>query len=321
VWLLAASPLSAQEAVPASLSLQQALEIARTTNPGFLQTRNDEALADWNVRQAWGSLMPSASASGGVSWQGTGEQAFGTLTLGDLGFGNQPSYYQSNYSLNLNYALDWARIQGPKQSRADHRTTLAQIDVAEGSLVSRVTTAYVEILRQGEAVRIAALQLENNEFNLRLAQGQLEVGSVTPIDVGQAEVLVGRSEVTVLQAENRLATSRMRLLELLGLPVQQDFEPTTMFELTEPTWDLETLTRMALSDNPELVARRYSSESAAIGVSSAKSAYLPSLSINTGWSGFTRQASNTDFQIAQAQAQVAGSIASCVRTNELYARL
>lgn len=321
VWLLAASPLSAQEAVPASLSLQQALEIARTTNPGFLQTRNDEALADWNVRQAWGSLMPSASASGGVSWQGTGEQAFGTLTLGDLGFGNQPSYYQSNYSLNLNYALDWARIQGPKQSRADHRTTLAQIDVAEGSLVSRVTTAYVEILRQGEAVRIAALQLENNEFNLRLAQGQLEVGSVTPIDVGQAEVLVGRSEVTVLQAENRLATSRMRLLELLGLPVQQDFEPTTMFELTEPTWDLETLTRMALSDNPELVARRYSSESAAIGVSSAKSAYLPSLSINTGWSGFTRQASNTDFQIAQAQAQIAGSIASCVRTNELYARL
>jgi outer membrane protein len=78
---------------------------------------------------------------------------------------------------------------------------------------------------------------------------------------------------------------------------------------------------MALSDNPELVARRFSSESATIGVTSAKSAYLPSISINTGWSGFTQQASSTDFQMTQAQAQVAGSIASCERTNDLYSRL
>ena len=184
-----------------------------------------------------------------------------------------------------------------------------------------MTNEYVELLRQQEAVRIADLQLENSEFNLRLAQRQLEVGSVTPIDVGQAEVQVGRSEVTVLQTRNLLATSRMRLLQLLGLSVQQDFEPTTTFDLTEPTWDLETLTRMALADNPELGARRFSSESASIAVSSAKSAYLPSFSISTAWTGFTRQASSTDFSIAQAQAQVTGSIASCVRTNDLYSRL
>ena len=321
VWLFAASPLSAQEAVPASLSLQQALEISRSANPGFLQTRNDEALADWTVRQAWGSLLPSASASSGVSWQGAGEQRFGSLTLGDLGFGDQPSYYFSSYSVGVNYGLDWATLLGPKQSKADRRTTLALIDVAEGNLVSQVTNEYVELLRQQEAVRIADLQLENSEFNLRLAQRQLEVGSVTPIDVGQAEVQVGRSEVTVLQTRNLLATSRMRLLQLLGLSVQQDFEPTTTFDLTEPTWDLETLTRMALADNPELGARRFSSESASIAVSSAKSAYLPSFSISTAWTGFTRQASSTDFSIAQAQAQVTGSIASCVRTNDLYSRL
>ena len=46
------APLAAQEAVPSRLSLEDALEIARGNNPGFLQTRNDEALADWDVRQA-----------------------------------------------------------------------------------------------------------------------------------------------------------------------------------------------------------------------------------------------------------------------------
>ena len=319
--VLVASPLEAQEAVPSSLSLDEALEIARTTNPGFIQTRNDEALADWNVRQAWGALMPSASANVGASWQGGGEQRLGSLTLGDLGFGDQPSYYFSNYGISLGYSVDWATIQGPKQSKADRRTTLAQIGMAESSLVTQVTTAYIEVLRQQDAVRIAEQQLANSEFNLRLAQGQLEVGSVTPIDVGQAEVQVGRSEVTLLQMRNFLDTSRMRLLQFMGLPVVQDFEPSTTFELTEPTWDLATLTQAALSGNPDLLTRRSSSEAADISVSSAKSAYLPSLSVQTGWSGFSREASSTDFQIAQAQGQVAGSIASCVRTNDLYSRL
>jgi outer membrane protein len=113
----------------------------------------------------------------------------------------------------------------------------------------------------------------------------------------------------------------MRLLQFLGLAVEQDFEPATPFPLTEPTWELDELRGVAVSDNPEMVARRLGSDAAAIGVRTAKSAYLPTLSINTGWSGFTREASSTDFQIAQSQAQVASAIASCVRTNDLYSRL
>lgn len=317
-----AVPASGQDLVPPALSLEQAIEVARTTNPGYLQSRNDGALADWNVRQAWGQLMPSVTAGGGVSWQGSGEtQLPGSLTLGDLGFSDQPSYYGSSYSLGLNYSLDWATILGPKQNKANRAATLAGINAAEANLVGQVTTAYVELLRQQESVRISALQLENAQFNLRLAEGQLAVGQATPIDVGQAEVQVGRAEVAALQARNRVTTSRMRLLQLMGLRVDQDFEATTAFELSPPTWDLETLSDMAVRDNPELRRRRFSAQSASIGVSSAKSAYMPSLSINTGWSGFTREASSTDFQIQQAQASVASQIASCVRTNDLYSRL
>jgi outer membrane protein len=311
----------AQVAVPSRLSLADAIQIARANNPTYLATRNDEALADWDVRQAWGDLLPTASASSGVSWQGAGEQQFGSLTAADLGFGNQPSFYFSNYNIGLNYSLNLAKVLGPSQAKAQREATRAQIRVSEAALVSQVTNAYVELLRQQEAVRLAEQQLENSRFNLRLAQGQLEVGSVTPIDVGQAEVQVGRSEVTALQSRNALATARMRLLQQLGLPVDQDFEPTTRFELTEPSWTLDELKEIALADNPTLQSRRRAKKSADIGVRSARSSYFPSLSINTGWSGFTREASSSDFQIAQAQARVAGSVAQCVNTNDLYARL
>jgi outer membrane protein len=147
------------------------------------------------------------------------------------------------------------------------------------------------------------------------------VGAVTGIDVGQAEVQVGRSRVTLLQSQNGVETARMRLLQQLGQSMGQDFEVTTTFPLAEPTWDVETLESMAVSGNPTLASRRSSRESADIGVSIARSSYMPTLSLSTAWSGFTREASSTDFQIAQAQAQIAGSIAQCINTNDLYSRL
>jgi outer membrane protein TolC len=319
--LLPARPLEAQQVVPPTLSLDEALEIARAHNPGFRQSRNDGELAAWNVRQAWGALLPQASASAGVQWQGSGEQQLGSITLGDLGFGGQPSYYLSNYRLGITYSLDWATLKGPSRARADRRVTDAQIRVADANLVSQVTSAYVEALRQQDALRIAEVQLESSEFNLRLAQAQLEVGTVTGIDVGQAEVQVGRLRVRVLQARNALSTARMRLLQQLGQPMGQVFELSSAFELTEPKWSADELEALALRQNPTLETRRRARASAEIGMSAARSSYFPTLSLSTGWSGFTREASSVDFQVAQAQRQVASSIAQCIATNDLYSRL
>ena len=256
-----------------------------------------------------------------MSWQGPGEQQLGTLTLGDLGFTDQPSFYGSSYGLNLGYQLDWATIKGPQQANAQREVTMDGIGVAEANLIQQVTNLYVDVLRQEDGVRIAEQQLENAQFNLRLAEGQLEVGQVTPIDVGQAEVQVGRAQVTLLQSQNAATTSRMRLLQAMGLGVDQTFETSTAFVFAEPAWSLPELTQMALGGNPELLRREASTRAAGIGVSSAWSSYLPSLSLSAGWGGFTREASNVDFQLAQAQRGVQSSIAQCVATNDLYSRL
>lgn len=318
--LLAAVPLSAQQ-VPEALTLERAIDIARSNNPTYLQTRNDEQLADWDVRQAWGQWLPSASANSSVTWQGAGEQQFGTLTLGDLGFGDLPSYYLSSYGISLGLNVNLATLVGPSQARAQRGATSARIRLAEATLVSQVTGAYLEALRQREALRLAEQQLENASFNLRLAQGRLEVGAATPIDVGQAEVQVGRAEVGVLQARNAVATGRMRLLQQLGVDVEQDVELATTFPLTRPDWDLDDLMDRAFRRNPGLEAARRSQEAADLGVKAARSPYFPTFSVSTGWSGFTREASNTDIQVLQAQAQVASQVANCAAMNDLYSRL
>lgn len=325
VWAALASvvvsPLRAQTAVPDSLTLDQALEIALRNNPTYRRSANDQDLADWDVRQAYGQLLPSATARSSVSWQGSGNQQFGSITLSDLGFGNLPSYYQSSYNLSVGLNLDWSTLRGPAHAKAQRGATAAQIRVSAATLVSQVTQAYLEVLRQREGLRLAQQQLENNQFNLRLARGQLEVGSATPIDVGQAEVQVGRSQVAVLQADNGVATARMRLLQQLGTPVDREVTLTTTFALTEPTWTEDELLGRALDSNPGLAASRKTRQAAAIGVSQAKGAYYPSLSLSTGWTGFTREASSVDYEVAQAKSQIAGAVAQCNTVNDLYRRL
>ncbi|HSG10042.1 MAG TPA: TolC family protein [Longimicrobiales bacterium] len=323
-WALVAMsvtlPLGAQQ-VPASLTLERALDLARSNSPTYLQTENDQVQADWDVRQAYGQLLPAASANSGVTWQGAGEQQFGTLTLSDLGFGDLPSYYQSNYGISLGLNLNWSSLVAPSQAKANRRATGARIRVAEANLVSQVTGAYLDVLRQQEGLRLAQQQLENSEFNLRLAQGQLEVGSATPIDVGQAEVQVGRSQVTVLQARNAVTTARLRLFQSMGVSLEQDAELSSTFQLSEPTWALDDLFDQALGGNPGLESTRNTRRAAELGVSAARSSYFPSFSVSTGWSGFTREASSTDLQITQAQLQVASQVSNCNATNDLYSRL
>jgi len=313
--------IAAQDFVPVLLTLEEAIDIARQNNPGLQAIRNDEDLANWNVRSAYGALFPSASVNGGVSWQGAGEQTFGSLTAEQLGFANQPSFLFSNYSLRLEYQLNGSTLMAPGQAKADRSATLAQMADAEANLVFQVTQGYIDVLRQIEQLRVSEQQRERATFNLRLAAAQLAVGSATGVDLAQAEVAVGRAEVTILQTTNALETARIRLLQQMGVDLDSPFVLTTPFSLSEPRWSREELYQMGLDRNSNLRSLRASRSSSSYGVRMAKSAYLPSVNLFAGTSGFTRRASSTAFTVQQAEFQAQSSIQNCLFFNDVFTRL
>ncbi len=319
--LLLASALSSQQ-VPTRLTLEDALQIAEQNNPNYLATRNDVDVDDWNVRAAYGALTPSLSVGGNVGWVGAGEQNFGGGIIGsDLGVTDQPNFYSSGYSAGLNWNLSGNEWYGPATARAGRRVTESRIDETRILLQSQVTAAYLEVLRQSDEVELANQQLERSRFNLRLAEAQAELGSSTLLDVRQAEVQVGRSEVALLQAETAQETANLRLLQQMGVDLSARPELVTEFGLEAPEYELDALYRRAVEDNPVLRTRRETVEADRVGVKVARSAYLPSLNFDSRISGFTREASNVDGQIQRAQAGVASQVASCQSTNDLYSRL
>ena len=223
--------LSAQDVADISLSLEEAIAIARQNNPGFQATRNDEVTADWDVKSAYGALLPSATSNGGIRWQGPGEQQFGSITAQDLGFANQPSFWTSSYSIGLSYNVSGSTLLAPGQAKARRRATRAQVANAGATLVFQVTQQYIAVLRQAEQVKVSEQQLERTAFNLRLAQAQYDVGTASAVEVAQAEVGAGRAEVTVLLDQNQHETTRIRLLQLMGVDLDQPVVLTTPFRL------------------------------------------------------------------------------------------
>lgn len=310
------------QAVPSSLSLSEALELARQNNPGYLAARNDIDLADWEVRSAYGAWIPSASVSGNLGWQGQGEQVLaGPLSASQFGLSNLPDYYSSSYFAGLNWSLNGQTLFAPSQAKASRDATEARVTESQVAMEAEVTRLYLDVLRQREGLTLAEQQLERAEFNLRLAQAQADVGTATLLDVRQAEVQVGRSEVAILVAENARMTARLRLLEQIGVDPAQEVDLSTTFELQEPAFDGEALFDEALQINPSLVALRESREASAVDVKIARSAYFPSLSLSAGISGFAREASDPSFLIAQAEAGVESRLQQCLTTNELFSRL
>ncbi len=318
---LISRPLLAQEQVPPSLTLEESIRIAERNSPLLQAELNNRDLADWNITAAYGSLLPTASASSSFSWQGSGEQQVGSITLSELGFGNQPSYYFSSYRLGLSYTLDGRVLLALPQAKADKDAQVAQGEATRAQTVFQVTQAYLEVLRQEEALSLAQQELERAQGNSRLAQGQLEVGLGTPLDTRQAEVAVGRARVSVLVSQNAVRTAKFRLVQQMGLEPQDGFELSTSFHIGEPAWTEADLTGLALENNPGLRGLRASQRTQEYAVKMARSAYLPSIGISASTSGFAREASNPNYLVAQAQASAMGQIAQCESLNDLYSRL
>lgn len=322
LFVLAPGPRSAVcQEVPDSLSLQEALEIALHSNPGLLASRNDATVADWSVRSAYGSLLPSVSAGSDFSWQGSGEQRFGSITAGQLGITNQPSYLSSSYSIGVNLSVSGNSLMAPGQASRDREAVRAQLRADEGTLRLAVTRAYLEVLRQKEGRALAERELARAELNLRLATGRQEVGSATMIDVQQGEVGVGRAEIALLQAETGERNARIRLLEQMGVAIGAEPALTTEFAVSEFEWSADELFERALAQNPGLAALRAREQSALYSVRMARSSYYPSLTLSTGLSGFAQSASSTDAQELAAKASGESAVRNCEYQNEVLRRL
>lgn len=313
-----ATPVLARQEPSPTLTLEEAIALARRNNPDYLAQRNNSTSADWSVREAYGALLPGASANTSLSWQGAGTQRFGIFTGEDFGLGSSTTdYYSSSYGLSLSYRLSGSSLIAPGREKASRRAVEAGIEAAEFTLDANVTRGYLAVLRAQDGVTLARSELARAEENLKYAQARVQVGAAIPMETKQAEVERGRAQVALLQADNLVRTERLRLMQVLGVQFDGEMLLTSRFDVRDIPWTQEDLVAGAIEAHPQIRAARASESASDAGVKMARSAYLPSMSVQAGWSGFARQAGNDDYLIQQARDQIAGQRESCLLFNQI----
>ncbi len=289
----------------APLSLEQAIATAQQNNPQFLQTKNTLRTADAQVRSAYGQLMPQASARFGTNYQQGGTQIFQGLQF------EGSDSYNSSYSIGLNYNVTSAVRYAPRAAKAQRAAVEANITTAAEVVRSTVTQQYIAAIQAQARADVDDSLIVTAQGQLNLVNAKLEVGAGTIIDVRQAEVALGNAQVTALQDHNTARVAKLQLFQTMGVPADIDARLTTTFAVAMPTFSLDSLLNLAHRVNPDLLAKKSLQTAAELNVGVAKSSYLPSLNLSTGYGANAFGYANTDAQIAQASAGAASSFRSC----------
>jgi outer membrane protein len=304
----------------ASLSLAEALQQARSNSPTYRQTLNDASPAKWGVRSAYGSLLlPSVTASSDIGYTGSGQSNFGG------GFTRATSsFVTSGYSLGLEWLFNGRALTLPAQQKALQRATDEDISGAGVALTFEISTQYLNVLQATAQVDVARQQVRRNEDFLELARARHRVGQATLLDVRQAEVTKGTSEVALLRAVQAENEAKLDLLRRMGveppMPVDR-IELSDSFPVTKPTFQLDSLLALAERQNPELRSLRAREHAAGLDVRAAKTDFLPSLSLRAGWSGFTQQFTNENLLLDQSLVDARAAAADCQFNNSVRSGL
>lgn len=303
-------------AIGSSLSLTDAIAIAKRSNPSFQSSLNARKTAAASGRAANGALLPSINSSIGGSYR-----AGGQTTLNGQLQGATSGTLSSSGSLSAGLAMSAAMFSDRKATLAERDIAEADIARDEQSLRINVTNQYVAVLQAQANAKLQDTLLVSSASQLELAKAKLQVGTGIQLDVEQAEVANGRQRVAALRAHNQIDIEKIRLYQQMGVaPVlSAQLQELTAMEL--PALTLEQLLTNARASNPTLASNRARERQTNFRVTSARRAYLPSFSVNTSLGGFAQRATDTDLLIDQARASAPRQIASCQSAQEVRLKL
>lgn len=272
---------AAQDSVPrTTLSLTEALEIARRNNPQYLQAVTGQTRARSGLRSAYGSLLPSADASLGGSYREGRPQFFGGVA-----FGATSDIISSSWGLSANARYSYGTFANIRRANAQLDAANADLEAALFTLRNGVSAQFLLALQTQARASFQDTLVVQQRLQLELARARAGVGAGTSLDVMRAEVGLGQQEVAALRANNTAEVARLQLFQQLGVPMPDGVELTADLTVVAPVFQLEDLLTMARRGNPALLAMLARERASEATLRSARGEYTPTLSFSASVGG------------------------------------
>ncbi len=170
-----------------------------------------------------------------------------------------------------------------------------QLEIADVQLAQRITStsrqvrnAYYNLILASSSLEVARSSLDLARQSLRNNQRRVEVGSMAPIDIVEAEAEVARQEENVIVREGAIQAAEDQLRTLILNPNQPDFwttklEPGDQPTLTETAVDVEGAIRNALVNRTDLIQLRKQLESVDLDIKYNENQKLPAVDLTAAY--------------------------------------
>ena len=312
------------DAVIKAVSIDDAVKLALEQNLGIRIQRIDPQIQDVGIAQARSFWAPTVSSavnrnvtnqpstsiftpsynSGTTNANVTMAQTLpwgGNYTTGWINqrvtstniFANfTPQIYsnvQFNYTQPLlqNFSIDQIRQQ-VKNSQKVRDLSDIQLRSVMSQTVRQVRDAYWDLVYALNNLKVSQLSLELSQQFLKDNQRRVEIGTLAPIDIVQAQAEVASNEAGVITAEATIKTAQDNLRALVLDPGQADFwnvifEPTDEATFAEQSVDVDSAVRGALEKRTDILAAKNSLEQSDVNLKFYHNQIMPQVNLQANY--------------------------------------
>jgi outer membrane protein len=281
----AARPVAAAtaERLPAVLSLDAALDLARKHQPDLRAAHFNTVAAEARVDEQYANLLPQLNLSSSYTRQ-TSNFAPAPSTSQVMSSSVRSSFDSFNYFRNSANAsqLIWDFGQTVRKRDAAQAGADATLDVEKASALTidlNLRTAFFTASAARSAVDVARETLANQNKHLEQIQSFVDLGRNPTIDLLQARVDQANAEVQLINAQGSYATARAILNQAMGVEadIGYDVETTVSAPVPGESSASEGLVEEALNGRPEIAALRQQLRAQVLNNKSVYGRYWPSL--------------------------------------------
>jgi outer membrane protein len=248
-------------------TLREALVSTYRSNPTLTGQRETLRATDANVAIARAAGRPQVSASVGINRDLTQSGSLRRLGKGPyLSSGVDLSYPLFNGGgVRNNIAAAQTRVEAGR----------ATLRAVEGDVFTEAVAAYMDVIRDRAIVELNANNVRVLTTNLEATRDRFEIGDLTRTDVAQSEARLQLGRSNLATAQGRLAASEQNYRRVIGHAPGELAPPPPLPPL--PATGDEAV-RIALVNNPDLIAVNRQAIASGYDVRVARAGRLPTVS-------------------------------------------
>lgn len=279
--LLLCIKLQSQEA----WSLEECINYALENNIQIKQQELNAKYAENNHFQSKMDMLPT------LNGYASHQMNYGT-TVDPFTYQFSESNIQSS-SVSINSSLTlfngFQKINTLKKNKLDLLASIQDVEKAKNDVSLNIASYYLEVLFNEELKEVTENQLKITQLQVERTRKMVEAGSLPGGSLLEIQAQEAQEKLNVVNAENQLTLSYLKLTQLMELDSAGDFR---IQKPTLPNIKAEALTETpgqvynkALDGMPQVKSAEYQLESAQKNLKITSGARMPRLSANFTWWG------------------------------------